>query len=56
MLLGILLTQSICVFLVVLTTKLNFHQHSANLSLHQKGIKVFNSLPRSVKKATGNIK
>jgi hypothetical protein len=37
------------------------HQHSANLSLFQNGvhsfsIKVFDSLPQSLKKATGNIK
>jgi hypothetical protein len=41
--------------------KLNFHQHSANLSLYQKGIhffsiKVFNSLPQSLKKPNTNIK
>jgi hypothetical protein len=41
--------------------ELNFHQHSANLALNQKGvhslsIKVFNSLPQSLKIATGNIK
>jgi hypothetical protein len=39
----------------------NFHQHSSNLSLYQKGghsfgIKMFSNLPQSLKKATGNIK
>jgi hypothetical protein len=41
--------------------KLSFHQHSSNLSPHQKGvhsfgIKVFDNLPRSLKKLTGNSK
>jgi hypothetical protein len=41
--------------------KLNFHQHSSNLSLYQKGVhsfsmKVFNNLPQSLKKLTDNSK
>jgi hypothetical protein len=41
--------------------KLNFHQHSSNPSLYQKGvhsfgIKVFNNLHQSLKKLTGNSK
>jgi hypothetical protein len=39
--------------------KFNFHQHSANQSLYKKGvhslgIKVFNSLPQSLKKNKKN--